>query len=87
MAIVKMKRVFLAALKSDRETLISELMKLSCVELSSPEESLYGEELLAQLPQGEKASGNLEDKLKNLASAIEALERYDTCLLYTSRCV
>lgn len=78
MAIVKMKRVFLAALKSDRETLISELMKLSCVELSSPEESLYGEELLAQLPQGEKASGNLEDKLKNLASAIEALERYDT---------
>lgn len=78
MAIVKMKRVFLAALKSDRDTLLSELMKLSCVELSSPEESLHGEELIELLSQGEKPSNSLEDKVKKLSSAIEAMERYDT---------
>lgn len=77
MAIVRMKRVFLAALQSDRDTLLHELMKLSCVELSSPEETAQGEELLTLLPPGEKIQSNLENEVRKLGNAIEALTRYD----------
>jgi V/A-type H+-transporting ATPase subunit I len=77
LAIVRMKRMFLAALKKDRDDLLNELIKLSCVEISSPEEGIYGEEMLKLLSQGEKAQSLLEADVKKLGSAIEALERFD----------
>lgn len=77
MAIVTMKRLFLAALKSDRDNLLDDLMKLSCVEISSPDEGLCREEMAKLLTRGEKAQPALENEVKQLASIIEALERYD----------
>ena len=77
MAIVKMKRVFLAALKSDRDDLLNELMKLSCVELSSADEGIMAEELSLLLSQSDKAQTTLENEVKKMGTAIEALGRYD----------
>jgi len=77
MAIVKMKRLFLAALKSDRDDLLSELMRLSCVEISSPEEGLWHNEMAELLNPEDKASESLENEVKQLASAIDTISRYD----------
>jgi len=77
MAIVAMKRLFLVALKSDRDVLLNDLMKLSCVEISASEEGLGSEEMMQFLSRGEKPQFALENEVKQFANAIEALERYD----------
>ncbi len=77
MAILKMKRLFLAALKKDRNDLLNELMKYSCVEMSSPGEGLDGVEMTDLLSQGEKVQASLENDVRKLGQTIEALERYD----------
>jgi V/A-type H+-transporting ATPase subunit I len=77
MAISIMKRLFLAALKKDKDRLLNELMGYSCVEVSSPGLGLNGTEMTELLSPGEKVPFTLENNLKKLKSTIESLERYD----------
>lgn len=77
MAILKMKRMFIAALREDRDSLLNELMKLSCVEFSSPEEGPDAEEMMSFLSCGERINSSLEDDVKKLGNVIDTLERYD----------
>jgi V/A-type H+-transporting ATPase subunit I len=77
MAIVKMKRLFLAALTSDREHLLSELMRLSCVELSAPDAEEGNEEIAQILRNLEVSRGDADSELKLLGTTIDALEQYD----------
>ena len=45
MAIVKMKKIRLLALRSERDELLKELMLLGCVEISEPAAALADEEI------------------------------------------
>jgi V/A-type H+-transporting ATPase subunit I len=72
-----MKRMFFAAFKKDKDNLLNELIKLSCIDISSPEEGINREEMLALLSHGEKEYNSLESDIKKFGNAIEALERFD----------
>ncbi len=74
MSIVKMKRLKLAAVKSQREELLKELMLLGCVEITEPGEP---DEELAMLLRREKA-GAFERKsdYERLEWAVSLLDKY-----------
>lgn len=77
MAIVKMKRLFLTALKNDRTALLDDLMKLSCIEVSSREDNFTCQGIPELMPQSDKSSAELDNRIKQLSSAIESLERFN----------
>ena len=76
MAIVKMKRIRLMAVQSQREEIMRELMLLGCVEFSEPEEDRDGE-LLAKLVRPD-SSALLRDRADQttLQNAVRLLDLY-----------
>lgn len=76
MSIVKMKKLRVLAVKSQREALMRELMLLGCVEISQPEE-MQGVE---DIPQLERYSSDeiydLREELRILNQAIYVLDMY-----------
>ena len=74
MAIVKMKRVRLIALSSDRDALLSELLHVGCVEVREPEGELAdGAQLLHR---DVSALADARGDLTQLQHAIEVLDKY-----------
>ena len=76
MAIVKMKRLRLVGMRSDRESLLRLLQKLGCVEVSEPAIDLTDPDwaALAKPGGGELASGKEQELLLN--NALTILQKY-----------
>ena len=76
MAIVKMKRLRLFGMRSDREKLLSLLQKLGCVEISEPAIDLTDPDWTALAkPDGRELAGKKEQELL-LNNALTALKKY-----------
>ena len=76
MAIVKMKKLRLVAVKSQREELLKKLMLLGCVEISQPDKLLEDEETAPLLTRETNGAAKCQDKYDALQSAMEILDRY-----------
>ena len=74
MSIVKMKRVRLIALASDRDELLAGLLHAGCLEIREPAEP--GEEMDRLLRRGESAAGEGRLQLMELKQAIDTLNKY-----------
>ena len=74
MSIVKMKRVRLIALASDRDELLAGLLHAGCLEIREPAEP--GEEMDRLLRRGESSAGEERLQLTELKQAIETLNKY-----------
>lgn len=76
MAIVKMKRLRLAAVRTQREELLRELMLLGCVEISQPENLPVDDELIGLLSR--ESAGWFERKgdCEELLLGISLLDKY-----------
>jgi V/A-type H+-transporting ATPase subunit I len=76
MSIVKMKRMKVIALKSDRSELLKQLMSLGCVEISEPEYQLNDPDWTSLLSQDTSELGQVRMHENELSRAREALQRY-----------
>lgn len=76
MSIVKMSRLKLLGLRSERDALLADLLKLGCVELESPALPEEAEQWLALTTRDEADDSALRAAKARLTSAIAALDRY-----------
>lgn len=76
MSIVKMKRLRLAALSSEREDILQQLMHLGCVEISEPAEHLADPQWMALVHQDETALSDNKALLSEVSAALAALDKY-----------
>lgn len=76
MAIVKMKRLRIIALDSQREELLSRLLHVGCVELSEPQAELSDPEWTALLGRSESALSDVKQRLAQVTTALQTLNRY-----------
>lgn len=76
MAIVKMKRLHILALESDRDQLFDELQRLGCVEVSEPGDKLSDPEWAALVHPDESALSKQQALLEQTSSALTALDQY-----------
>lgn len=76
MAIVKMKKLRLLAVREQRDSLLKELMRLGCVELREPEELLADEKAAAMLRGEDLDLAALRTEQNVLDRAIHILERH-----------
>ena len=75
MAIVKMKKLRLMALRSERDELLRELLRRGCVQVSEPKE-LQDESLASTLRREDSDLMAERGRLQSLQSALELLDRY-----------
>ena len=71
MAIVKMKKLRVIAMRQDREALLSALMDLGCVELSSPEPAAFAD----LMERGTSHASRQRTLLTDANTALEAVKR------------
>lgn len=76
MAIVKMKRLRIIALDSQREELLSRLLHVGCVELSEPQTELGDPEWTALLGRSESALSDAKERLARVTAALQTLNKY-----------
>jgi len=76
MAIVKMKRLRLIALNSQKEDLLARLLHLGCVELSEPVEQMSDPEWTALLHRSESNLSDVRQDLARATAALQTLDRY-----------
>lgn len=76
MAIVKMKRVRLLALASDREDLMARLQHLGCVEIEEPSGRLSDPQWAQLLSRGDSSLLQRKGELAEANTALEALRKY-----------
>lgn len=76
MAIVKMKRFRLIALKQDRATLLSRMQKLGCAEISDAESKLAEAQWSNLLHRDHSSSGDVKNQISTVTNALEALKKY-----------
>ena len=77
MAIVKMKRFSLAALRSDREALLRQLMRMGCVELDEAADKLKQDEWAEKTRREESRLFALRSRIAEVKAAIDALTKVD----------
>ena len=75
MAIVRMSRLKLLALRSDREQLLRDLQKLGCVELESPVRPEEAEQWMAATAKDEADDSALRAANAKLTSALNTLDK------------
>ena len=75
MAIVKMKKLRLMAVRTDRDELLKELLRRGCVEISEPTE-LQTEELAPRLRRENGEQMAARSRLQSLQNALAILDRY-----------
>ena len=75
MAIVKMKRLSLAVIRSKKEALLNELLKLGCVEFSEIQEAVAGSEAADILKRESSEIMKLRNDLQLVQGAISVLDR------------
>ncbi len=77
MSIVKMKRLRLVGMSSDREELLQQLQHLGCVEISEPTEKLNDPEWAALLTRPEDSRlAEIRDQYMLVSSALNTLKKY-----------
>lgn len=76
MAIVKMKRLRLIALQSEREELMTRLIHVGCVEITEPEEELASPLWMELLHRDTNTSSEQRTEIATVTAALEALRKY-----------
>ncbi len=76
MAIVKMKRLRLIALKKDRDALLDRMQHAGCVEVREPEEYLNDESYAALLHRENSGVAEARSSLTELQHALDVLQQY-----------
>lgn len=76
MAIVKMKRLRLAAVKSQRDELLQKLMLLGCIEISRPEEPAEDDELAGLLSREQAGYSERKSEHETVVWALSLLDKY-----------
>ncbi len=76
MAIVKMKRLRLLAVRAERDRLIRELMRLGCLEIHEPKEMLDDPDTALLLKTESSGLAELRTEQGELERALNILERY-----------
>ena len=76
MAIVKMKKLRVIAMASQREDLLQGLLRLGCVEISEPEDKLSDPAWSALLRRSDSALGQTRSEIAEANAALDALRRY-----------
>ncbi len=76
MAIVKMKRLRLIALRADREELLKRLQDLGCVEIDEPEDTGDDPAWAALARPSDEALGEARERQSRVSEALEALKQY-----------
>lgn len=80
MAIVKMNKISLIGLESDKERILENLMKLGVVEITDPKEKISSDEwkdLVDVDGDGESVSG-LDAQIDRVSAIIDYLDKFDT---------
>ena len=76
MAIVKMKKLRVVALSSQREQLLRQLLRLGCVEVSQPEEILSDPHWAVLLHREDSSLPAMRTRLAEVQTALDALGKY-----------
>ena len=76
MAILKMKKLRLIAVRSNKDELLRELIRHGCVEISELEGELHGSEIEALVHRESSDVASLKSRLATLTHAIDLLDRY-----------
>lgn len=76
MAIVKMKKLRLMAVRDQKEKLLKDLMVFGCVELREPEEDEFSPELSCRLSRESSGASEYRAEKTKLQQAIDALNSY-----------
>ena len=76
MAIVKMKKLRVIALASDRDTLLRQLLRLGCVEISQPDSLLADPQWSALLRRDTGGLTEVRTEMADVNTALEAVKRY-----------
>ena len=76
MAIVKMKKLRVVALSSQREQLLRQLLRMGCVEVSQPEERLSDPHWAALLHRENSDLPAMRTRLAEVQTALDALGKY-----------
>ena len=76
MAIVKMKKLRLMAVRDQKEKLLKDLMVFGCVELREPEETEFSPELSCRLSREDSGVSEYRAEKTKLQQAIDVLNSY-----------
>lgn len=76
MAILKMKKLYLMAVRSKKEALLRELVQRGCVEFSEPEGELLSSEFADILKREDSMLMTYRSQLASVTHAVELLNRY-----------
>ena len=76
MAIVKMKKLRVIALASDRDALLRQLLRLGCVEISQPDSLLADPQWPALLRRDTGGLTEVRTEMADVNTALEAMKRY-----------
>jgi V/A-type H+-transporting ATPase subunit I len=76
MAIVKMKRLRVMAMESDRQELMRQMLRLGCVEISEPEERLADPAWAALLKRGTSSLVRTKSAITDVDTALAAIQKY-----------
>lgn len=76
MAIVKMKKIRLYALRSQKEALLKELMLLGCVEVREPADLMQDEQLSQLFAQEQAVPGDHRDNYLAFVQSLKLLDHY-----------
>ena len=76
MAIVKMKRLHMLALESDRDRLFDTLQRMGCVEVAEQSDKLSDPDWAALVHRDESALSQRSDQLAAVTGALAVLDRY-----------
>lgn len=76
MSIVKMKKLRLIALQSDRDKMLRELLMLGCVEISETADKLHDPDWSALVRRDESAIAELRRQADSAAAALSTLNKY-----------
>ena len=76
MAILKMKKLRLIAVRSNKEELLRELIRHGCVEISELEGELHGTDIEALVHRESSDVASLKSRHSTLTHAIDLLDHY-----------
>lgn len=76
MAIVKMKKLRVMAMASDRDELLHRLLRLGCVEISEPDNQLANPEWSALLRRGSSRLVEKKSEIADVSTALDAIKKY-----------
>ena len=76
MAILKMKKLRLIAVRSNKEELLRELIRHGCVEISELEGELHGTDIEALVHRESSDAASLKSRHTTLTHAIDLLDHY-----------